>query len=189
MVRVAAIVGRSGRLDNSACSWNATLDARQSSLQLQLRSVFRHPLRSATALAPTSSVSPSSLCRLLLFLIITGPSSDRNQPASSDAMRCMVPRIAQVRTTERWIVRTSSTQRAVSPDARTRIARTPATASCAWIPHRSETTCRTPTCALASRRWARRRKRRASSLVRCGISLPACLWLTGPCRGTPWRRP
>ena len=44
MVRVAAIVGRSGRLDNSACSWNATLDARQSSLQLQLRSVFRHPL-------------------------------------------------------------------------------------------------------------------------------------------------
>ena len=45
VVRVAAIVGRSGRLDNSACSWNATLDARQSSLQLQLRSVFRHPLR------------------------------------------------------------------------------------------------------------------------------------------------
>ena len=48
MVRVAAIVGRSGRLDNSACSWNATLNARQSSLQLQLRSVFRHPLRLLT---------------------------------------------------------------------------------------------------------------------------------------------
>ena len=145
--------------------------------------------RSATALAPTSSFRPSSLRRLPLFLIITGPSSDRSQPASSNAMRCMVPRIAHVRITERRTVRASSTQRAVSPDVRTRMDRTSATGSCAWTPHTSVTTCPTPTCALASRRWARRRKRRASSLVRCGISLPACLWLSGPCRGTPWRRP
>ena len=145
--------------------------------------------RSETALAPTSSVSPSSLRRLRLFLIIAGPSSVGSQPASSDAIRCMVPRMAHVRTTDRSAVRASSTHLAVRPDVRTRMDRTPATASCAWIPHRSETTCRTPTCSLVSRRWARRRKRRASSAVRCGISPLAWRWLPGRCRDTPGRRP
>ena len=145
--------------------------------------------RAATALAPTSSVSPSSLRRLRLFLIITGPSSVRSQPTSSDAMRCMVPRMAHVRTTDRSAVRASSTHLAVSPDVRTRMDRTSATGSCAWTPHRSATTCRTPTCALVSRRWARRRRRRASSLARCGIRLTAWRWLPGRCRDTPGRRP
>ena len=61
-------------------------------------------------------------------------------------MRCMVPRMAQVRTTDRSAVRASLTHLAVSPDVRTRMDRTPATGSCAWTPHRSATTCRTPTC-------------------------------------------
>ena len=70
MVRVAAIVGRSGRLDNSACSWNATLDARQSSLQLQLRSVFRHPLRKLGLVAdpPVNSEMPLRVPRIRFSL-------------------------------------------------------------------------------------------------------------------------
>ena len=87
--------------------------------------------RAATALAPASPARPSSLSRLLLLPIMTGPSSDSIQRTSSDATRCMVPRMAQVRTTERSCVRASSTLRAVRLSVRTRTDRTSATESCA----------------------------------------------------------